>query len=318
MVAERILVTGANGFIGANVVRHFVREDHEVHAFVRTPENIWRLKGVAGARVHAVDLVDGAAVRTVVARVQPTVVMHLAAHAALPDERDEAAVFTHTILPLVHLVAAVRGLPNLRAVINAGSSSEYGFQEVPMREDLLPNPTSAHGVAKHAQTLYGQYAARFFGLPLVTLRFFGVYGPFEQPRRLIPRLMRAALVGTPINLSNPETKRDFIAVPDVIAAIEACLRDPTRHAGAVYNVGTGVQHSLAEVTTIVERICGKALPLRWGAKPPNKWDTPLWVADTTLAAERLGWRSKITFETGLEATYHWFAEHLRDYPAYLE
>lgn len=317
MAAERILVTGANGFIGANVVRHFVREHSEVHALVRTPENLWRLQGVAGVRVHAADMVEGAAVRAVVAAARPTVVMHFASHAALPDEPDEAAVFTHTILPLVHLVAAVRDLPDVRAVINAGSSSEYGSQTVPMREDLLPNPTSAHGVAKYAQTLYGQYAARFFGLPLVTLRFFGVYGPFEQPRRLIPRFMRAALAGIPIDLSNPETKRDFIAVPDVIAAIEACLRDPTRHAGVVYNVGTGVQHSLAEVAAIVERICGKALALRWGAKPPNKWDTPLWVADPTLAAERLGWRSKIAFETGLEATYRWFAEHLKDYPAYL-
>jgi len=313
-----ILLTGATGFLGANIARYFLAEKFSVHTLVRTVSPRWRLRDIRGLQFCEAELTDAKAVRAALREIRPMVILHFAAHPALADERDDAAIFFNTVLPLIHLAHAAAEVGTVEAFINAGSSSEYGFQNVPMREDMLPNPTSVHGVAKYAQTLYGQYAARQFNLPLVTLRLFSIYGPFEQPRRLVPRLMRAALKNIPIQLSNPQTSRDFTYVDDVIAAVTKCLENPRAHAGAVYNIGTGRQTTLGELVKQVENIHGKPIPVLWGQKPPNKWDAPTWVADPTLAKNLLNFCAAVPLPTGLKLTYQWFTQHINDYPEYFE
>lgn len=316
--ARRILITGATGFVGACLVRHMLERGHEVHAIVR-PETagdarspfaapgMWRLADVASAvRLHRVDLLDAAATRQAAAAARPEVVMHFAAHAALPQEEDEAQIILHTVQPLINLASACAGV---EVFINAGSSSEYGYQTGPMSESSLPNPTRVHDIAKLAQTLYGSYAARFKGVPLVTLRLFSVYGPWEHGRRLVPRLMLSALRGRPISLSSPDVSRDFIFVGDVVRAVEHCMRRPAANDGAVFNLGTGVEHTIREAVAVVEEIHGAPLPLSWGAVARQRWDSPRWVADTTRQAKELGFTAQTEFREGLRATYRWFAEN---------
>lgn len=313
-----ILLTGATGFLGANIARHFLASKESVHTLIRATSPRWRLRGLDDLQMHETELTDADAVLAALREIRPRVILHFAAHPALADERDDAAIFSNTVLPIVHLVRAAAEIGTVEAFVNAGSSSEYGYQSVPMREDMLPSPTSTHGVAKYAQTLYGQYAARQFNLPLITLRLFSIYGPFEQPRRLIPRLMRAALKNILVQLSNPQTARDFTYVDDVISAVTECLKNPRQYAGAVYNVGTGRQTTLAGLIEQVEHIHGKPIPVQWGQKPPNKWDAPTWVADPTLAETQLGFRTHVSLADGLGLTYQWFTQHLNDYPEYFE
>jgi len=314
--ARRILISGATGFVGANLVRGMIARGHEVHVIVRPGNDdraaaMWRIADVAAdITVHAVDLLDAGATRQAVAAARPEVVLHFAAHAALPQETDEMEILLHTVQPLVHLAAASAGCA---LFINAGSSSEYGFQTEPMRETSLPNPTRMHDIAKLTQTLYGSYAARFKGLPLVTLRLFSVYGPWEQGRRLIPRLMLAALRGRPMNLSSPEVSRDLIFVDDVVRAVEHCMHVPGLGDGAIFNLGTGIEHTIRQVAELVEEIHGAPLPLTWGAVERQRWDSPRWVADTTRQTDELGFTAKIDLREGLRATYRWFAENAHRY-----
>ena len=200
--ARRILISGATGFVGANLVRRMLERGHEVHVIVRPDSAAWRIAEVIDeVQLHRFDLLDAEATRQGVTAARPQVVLHFAAHAALPQETDEMEIILHTVQPLVNLASACTGC---ELFINAGSSSEYGFQTEPMTETSLPNPTRVHDIAKLTQTLYGTYAARFKGIPLATLRLFSVYGPWEHGRRLIPRLMLSALMGRPMNLSSPD------------------------------------------------------------------------------------------------------------------
>ena len=266
-----------------------------------------------GVHLHHADLLDAEATQRVAKAALPHVVLHFAAHAALPQEIDDTEILLNTIQPLINLVAACAGC---ELFINAGSSSEYGYQTEPMAETSLPHPTRVHDIAKLAQTLYGSYAARFKGVPLVTLRLFSVYGPWEQGRRLIPRLMLAALKGRPMSLSSPDVSRDFIFVDDVVRAVEHCMQRPVAGDGAVFNLGTGVEHTIREAAKLVEDIHGGPLPLAWGAVGRQPWDSPRWVADTTRQTRDLGFTATTNFREGLRATYRWFAENAHRYEEY--
>ena len=329
--ARRILISGATGFVGANVVRRMLERGHEVHVIARPSSSgsfspgapgvdrangprLWRIAEVINElRLHRVDLLDAEETIQVMGVVRPQVVLHFAAHAALPHETDEMEIFLHTVQPLVNLASASTGC---ELFINAGSSSEYGYQEEPMTESSLPNPRRVHDIAKLAQTLYGTHAARFKGIPLITLRLFSVYGPWEQGRRLIPRLMLSALRGRPMKLSSPDVTRDFIFVNDVADAVERCMRQPPPADGAIFNLGTGVEHTLREVADLVEEIHGGPLPLTWGAVERQRWDSPRWVADTTRQTAVLGFVPETNFREGLRTTYQWFEENSRRYEEY--
>jgi nucleoside-diphosphate-sugar epimerase len=326
---RRILITGATGFVGANLARRMVALGHEVHVVVRPsdgdlsqrkletsrqPAAMWRIADVANAvQVHRADLLDAEATRQVVAAARPQVVLHFAAHAALPQEADEMAIFLHTVQPLVYLASACQGC---MLFINAGSSSEYGYQTEPMSETSLPDPTRVHDIAKLTQTLYGTYAARFKDVPLVTLRLFSVYGPWEQGRRLIPRLMLAALRGRPMYMSSPDVSRDFVFVDDVVRVVEHCMQRPGLGNGSIFNLGTGVEHTIRDAVDLVQDIHGAPLPVTWGAVERQRWDSPRWVADTTRQTTELGFTATTEFREGLRATYRWFANNAHRYDEY--
>jgi nucleoside-diphosphate-sugar epimerase len=314
--ARRILISGATGFVGANLVRRMLERGHEVHVIVRPDSAAWRLGEVIDeVQLHCFDLLDAEATRQGVTAARPQVVLHFAAHAALPQETDEMEIILHTVQPLANLASACTGC---ELFINAGSSSEYGFQTEPMTETSLPNPTRAHDIAKLTQTLYGTYAARFKGIPLATLRLFSVYGPWEHGRRLIPRLMLSALMGRPMNLSSPDVCRDFIFVDDVVRAVEQCMERPVTGDGAIFNLGTGIEHTIREAASLVEEIHGAPLPLTWGTVERNRWDSPRWVADTTRQTRDLGFTAETSFREGLRATYRWFAENAQRYEEYAQ
>jgi nucleoside-diphosphate-sugar epimerase len=326
---RRILISGATGFVGANLVRAMVARGHDVHVIVRPVEDsqsqrgpegcgpraaMWRIADLENElQVHRVDLLDAAATRAVADAVRPQIVLHFAAHAALPQETDEMAIMLHTVRPLVHLAAACAGC---ELFINAGSSSEYGYQTAPMAETSLPNPTRVHDIAKLAQTLHGTYAARFKEVSLVTLRLFSVYGPWEQERRLIPRLILSALRGRPVSLSSPDVGRDFLFVDDVVRAVEHCMQRSGLGDGAIYNLGTGVQHTIREAADLVAEIHGAPLPVTWGAIARQRWDSPCWVADTTRQTTELGFTATTNFREGVRATYRWFAENAHRHDEY--
>lgn len=275
---------------------------------------MWRIADVANeVQVHHADLLDAEATQRVIKASRPEIVLHFAAHAALPQEIDEMEIILNTVQPLVNLAAASVGC---ELFINAGSSSEYGYQTEPMTETSLPNPTRVHDIAKLAQSLYGTYAARFKGMPLVTLRLFSVYGPWEHGRRLLPRLMLSALQGRPVSLSSPHVGRDFIFVDDVVRAVEHCIQHPALRDGSIVNLGTGVEHSIREAVELVEEIHGGPLPLTWGAVEEKRWDSPRWVADTTRQKRDLGFTAKTDFREGLRATYRWFADNAGRYEEY--
>ncbi len=318
---KRALLTGATGFVGANLARRLIHDGHEVHLLVRPNHASWRIDAIRDhLRLHTADLEDRDATVRAVRHIRPEWIFHLAAHGAYADQSDTVRIVQTNILGTVHLVEACLET-GFEAFVNTGSSSEYGTQDHPPAETERVEPNSAYAVAKASATLYCQHIARSRGVHLPTLRLYSVYGPYEEPTRLLPTLALAALDGRLPPLVNPDIARDFVDVDDVIQAFLLAVHppDPTaaagdpgtihEHPGAIYNVGTGDQTTLREAVEMVRRTQAIVAEPQWGSMPDRQWDTNVWVADPSKISNVLGWRAEISFEQGFQRLIHWLEQH---------
>ncbi len=306
---SRVLVTGGSGFVAANLVRRLLEDGHEVHLLLRPSHRPSRLADVRTQfRAHLADLQDGPAVAAVVAEVRPAWVFHLAAHGAYPHQEDPAAIFETNVLGTVHLVEACLRTP-VEAFINTGTSSEYGPKDHAPSEDEALDPINAYGISKASATAYCRFAAREHGLPARTLRLYSTYGAWEEPTRLVPKLLRHAIEGRWPPLASPCLAHDFIHVEDVVEAYLRAARAPDQEAGAVYNIGTGTQTTLSAIVTIVRKLLAVEAEPVWGSMRDRPWDTSVWVADPSAAWRSLHWRAEISLEDGLARTLEWWRSH---------
>jgi nucleoside-diphosphate-sugar epimerase len=299
----RALVTGAAGFVGANLVRRLLSDGHEVHALVRPGGDRWRLAEVA-ADVHVgeADLRDADAVAAAFDRARPEVVFHLGTRGAYSWQADAREILETNVLGTANVLdACVR--EETGALVNTGSSSEYGFKDHAPAESEPLEPTSVYGVAKAAGTLLCASLGRERALPVTTLRLYSVYGPWEEPGRFVPALAEAALRGTLPALASPNVARDFVWVGDVVDAY--LLAASARGEGAVYNVGSGRQTTLAEAVDAARRVLGVTEEPSWGSMADRSWDTDVWVADASKIERELGWRPAVAFDEGLARTAAW-------------
>jgi nucleoside-diphosphate-sugar epimerase len=140
----------------------------------------------------------------------------------------------------------------------------------------------------------------------VTLRLFSVYGPWEEPTRLIPTVIRRARAGLPLEMVAPDVARDFVYIGDVLQALLDF--DRLRRAdGAVVNLGTGVETTLREVVELVQDLFGHRSQVVWGGMPARQWDTTRWVADRSKAAQFLNWAPSVGLREGLARMAEWIA-----------
>ena len=305
----KAVVTGAAGFVGANLVRRLVREGVDVVALHRPGGDAWRLVGLVDVERVALDVRDAPALRETLVRVRPDWVFHLAAHGAYSWQTDRDAILATNLTGTVAVVDAATEV-DAEAVVVAGSSSEYGVRDHAPSEDELPEPNSDYAVAKAAATLYCGYAARERGANAVTLRLYSAYGPWEDPRRLVPTLLAHGLANRLPPLASPSIARDFVHVDDVCEAFLAAARRAAELRGRVYNIGSGVQTSLASIVGEVRRLLRIEMEPIWGSLPDRDWDTDVWVANVDRARRELGWQHRLDLPRGLEATLDW----LRAYP----
>jgi nucleoside-diphosphate-sugar epimerase len=309
---DPVLVTGGSGFVGACVVEELVRRGHSVHVLLRDPVRAWRLAPVwQRLHVHRGDLVDAAATRDTVGKVQPKVVMHLAAYGAYEKQADARMILRTNILGTYNLLEAAAD-SGASLFINTGSSSEYGFKSEPMREADRLEPNSFYAIAKAAQTHLCNLLARRTPMATVVFRLFSVYGPWEEPTRLMPTLIRRARAGLPLEMVSPDTARDFVYAEDVVDALVEFPRLAGLR-GEVINLGSGRETTLREVVDTVTDLVGSRSEVRWGAMAARHWDTNRWSADPAQAARLLGWTARHSLRQGLGRMAEWMSKVGDDY-----
>ncbi len=315
-LSRRVLVTGASGFVGANLARRLLADGHEVHLLLRPKHKSWRLDGITrDVTIHQVDLSDGDNVARAMAASKPNWVFHLAAHGAYPTQKDLDQMIETNVRGTANLLqAAVTA--GVQAFVNAGTSSEYGYKDHAPDEDERLEPNSDYAVTKAAATMFCRHIAQRMGAAITTLRLYSVYGPYEEPTRLVPTMIVQGLDGRLPPLVNPDVARDYIHVDDACEAFVLAAATADQDPGVVYNVGSGVQTTLREIVAAARRILGINAEPVWGSMPERSWDANVWISDPSKIKARLGWSARHDLESGLRQTIAWLEgnpDHLRYY-----
>jgi UDP-glucose 4-epimerase len=264
--------------------------------------------------LHTVDLRDRNASEKFVKDLQPAWIFHLAAHGAYSSQTNVAEMIDTNYLCTTNLVHGALAAGS-EVLVNTGSSSEYGLKDHAPDENEVVEPNSYYAVTKLAATQFCRFTARQHGLRIPTLRLYSVYGPYEEPKRLIPTLLLHALSMRWPPLVGQSTARDLIYTDDVIDAFLAVAKTPLADPGAIYNVGTGVQTTLGQLVTIVTDLIGVKAEPQWGTMVARSWDTSIWVANSIRLQSELGWKPRVSVQQGLDHTRAWFESHpgWRDY-----
>jgi dolichol-phosphate mannosyltransferase len=301
---KRCLITGAAGFVGANLVRRLLADGHEIHAFLRPGHQPWRLRDIATA-IHAypIDLTDSDSVRQNIRHLRPDWVFHLAAYGAYPAQTGFARMVDINLTGTVSLLDACAET-GVQAFVYTGSSSEYGYKDHPCREEEVLEPNSHYAITKAAATHYCQFVARHTGLNAVAVRLYSIYGPYEEPTRLIPTLIDHGLRGLLPPLVSPGTARDFVYVDDAVDALISIAQNAP-HPGAVFNLCTGIQTTIATVVDTARKLMSIPVEPVWSTMERRSWDTEIWVGSPAALEAATGWRARIDFATGLQRTIDW-------------
>jgi nucleoside-diphosphate-sugar epimerase len=301
---ERILITGASGFIGACLAYDLIEAGHDVHLVLRREGQTWRLAELNGRyTAHWADLRDLQAVRQAVAMSRPDVIYHLATHGAYHFQKDRAAILATNLLGTANLLDALAER-DYRALVHTGSSSEYGHKDHPMREDERLEPRSDYAITKAAATLLCQ-AEAYKGSPVTTVRVFSAYGPWEEPSRLVPYVMGCCLRGENPKVTTGHQPRDFIFVQDVVDLLKIAAHDPGAR-GQILHAGTGRQHTVREMVETIVDTCGQGrVRPEFGSESIRPGEPVHWLASIERTTALVGWRPRYDLRAGIERLRDW-------------
>lgn len=307
---NRYIVTGGAGFIGSALVRGLLRAGagkvKVIDNFLTgKEENLEEVR--AQVELHCADVRYYEEIAPLLRGAE--VVFHLAAIPSVPRSiSDPAPSHEVNIDGTFQLLrACVEG--GVRRVVYAASSSAYGDTEtLPKTETMAPRPKSPYAVQKLLGEYYGAVFYSCFGLETVSLRYFNVYGPRQDPSSpysgVISVFMKALAERRPPTIfGDGEQSRDFTFVEDVVELTLKAAR-ASGVCGNVYNAGNGNRYTLNHVWELLQRIEGVALPAVYG--PPRPGDVRHSQADTTAAVRDLGHSPRFTLEEGLRRTLEWY------------
>jgi nucleoside-diphosphate-sugar epimerase len=317
--SAHVLVTGGAGFIGSHLADRLARDGARVRIIddfsTGSRTTAAELRDVHGARVEVVegDIRDRETVSSVCAGISH--ILHQAAVPSVQRSVEDPVRSTEVgVNGTLHLLEEARK-QGVRRFVYAGSSSVYGDQpELPKRESMAPRPKSPYALTKLAGETFCTQYNELFGLPTITLRYFNVFGPRQNPDSLyaavIPRFIRAALTGeAPHVYGDGGQTRDFTYIDNVVAAnLLALEADPARIGGAVLNIACGDRTSLLDLLSVLSRLAGR--PVAPIFEPARSGDVRDSQAAVEEAERRLGFRPVVDLEEGLRRTMEWYRARL--------
>jgi len=302
------LVTGGAGFIGSHIVEELVQRGESVRVLDNLSsgrrENLASVQDKVDFR--ECDIRDLEAIRPVLEGVD--YVIHLAALPSVARSIEDPVPTTLVNLNgTLHVLLAARDA-RAKRVVTAATAAAYGDNpSLPRVETQMPQPLSPYALTKLAGEYYGQIFHRIFGLEVVALRYFNIFGPRQNPQSpytgVLSKFIVAYLRGqTPTVFGDGEQSRDFTFVTDVVAAtLHACLAPAAP--GKVINVGTGKGSTLNQVLALLDQILGVQVTPQYA--PPRAGDVRHSTADISLARTTLGYEPRVSLEDGLRHTVAW-------------
>lgn len=300
-----ILVLGASGFIGANLLRMCLAHRKDVFGTAsRLPA--WRLKDLPAENLVVGDLLIDSTLDQILGSVKPRTIFDCVAYGAYSFETDSNLIYLTNFNMRTRLLSRLENR-NISAYLHAGSSSEYGDNAAAPREDEFTAPNSHYAVSKAAVANLLYYYGKKRGLPCANLRLYSIYGPLEDSSRLIPNVVRNGLEHRLPQFADPHTSRDFVYVDDAcLAFLDIALKMNQVIFGESFNIGSGAKTTIAEVATAARDVFEiKEEPVF--TMPARAWDLSDWYANVGKVEKQVGWQARTGLIEGLRLTASWYA-----------
>jgi len=305
------LITGGAGFIGSNIAEELVKRGEKVRIFDNfSAGKKEHIEGfVKDIEVVKGDLRNPSDLKKALKGV--TYVCHQAAIRSVPRSMDEPQETNeNNVTGTLNLLVEAKKA-GVKRLVYASSSSAYGECKVfPEKENFTPSPVSPYAVSKLTAEYYCVVWAKNFGLETVSLRYFNVFGPRQDPESkysaVIPKFMELAKKGKPLPVHwDGKQSRDFTFVSNIVQAnIKGALTEGV--SGHVYNIGCGTSHSMLDLIKGIEKIIGHKLEKEF--LPKRAGDVRKTFADISLAKRELKYKPEFQLQEGLEQTWQYFVD----------
>ena len=305
------LISGIAGFIGSNLAHELVSRGEQVRGFdnfaTGKPENLTDLRGKI--EFQELDLLDAKGVAEACRGVD--YVLHQAAIPSVPKSViDPRGSHNANITGTLNILLGARDA-KVKRVVYAASSSAYGdTPTLPKHEDMLPNPISPYAVQKLTGELYLTSFFRVYGLETVSLRYFNIFGPHQDPTSQYSGVLAQFIAKMLANqtctiFGDGEQSRDFTYVENAVNAnLRACQAPADRVSGRVFNVATGTRFSLNQTFRVLAKIVGYRSEPQY--EEPRAGDVKHSLADISRSREAMDYQPTVGFEDGLRLTVDWY------------
>lgn len=307
-MSRSILITGVAGFIGSNLADMLLREGYRVVGLDDLSQGVIE-QVPEGTEFHQADIRSP--------QIQPLfggvdTVFHLAAKNCISDcQADPVATAAINVWGSVQVFEAAR-LEKVRKVVYAESSALYEGTKVLPTPEEEESPQSFYAVSKQAERLFAEAYTRYYGLLSTALRYFCVYGPRQDYRRTIPPVMSAFIIKilngqSPIIYGDGSKRRDFVYVDDINDFHLRCIHD-ARSDGQVFNLGSGVSHSVSEILALVQKMLERPIAAEYRSELSGE---ALETRADITRAQGLGWTPKTSLSEGLGHMVEYISKELK-------
>jgi nucleoside-diphosphate-sugar epimerase len=307
---SKILITGAAGFLGANLTKFLYKDNKNLSILINKKSNLWRINDVVKSLdVHYLDIKNKNKVFEKIKKIKPDYVYHFATYGVYPSQNNFEEIIKTNILGTSNILHALEKY-GIKRLVNIGSGFEYGQGKGRIKETDCVSPLTPYAITKVTQSLFVKYFSELRNVPSVTLRVFTPYGRLESKGRLISDIMLSIIRNKPIHLSSMYSYRDFVFIDDVIDALKKAANTP-KIEDEIFNIGSGKATSIKKIVDTSIKLVKKKPQIEWNSNKPRSMDKfqTRSFSDLKKSEKLLKWKPSTSLEKGLENSYLWYKKN---------
>ena len=304
-----VLILGASGFIGAKLFFNLSQCRDDVFGCSRNIKNNWRFKYHNWQNLESVDITNYRELDRLFQRIRPKTIFNLSSYGGHAHQTNTKRIHQINYTGTTNILRAIPGI-ECRAFIQTGSSSEYGLNSAGPRENDELVPNSTYAVSKIGASYLIKYYGQVLNFPVMHLRLYSIYGPWQERKTFIPVLISNCLENKWPPLVDREVSHDFVYIDDcTYAFVKAALSLYKKVGfGKAINIATGIRTKTEDLIEISKKIFGVTPKPMFGSMPNREWDLTNWYGNSELALKTLDWYPRIWLNQGIKLTSRWEQE----------
>ena len=299
-----IVIFGAGGFIGSNLLRAILEHRKDVFAVTSKPFIPWRLDDINPKHILHCNIIKKNQLEEIFKEHRFKTIFDLAAYGAYSKQADVDLIYETNLIGLLNLLE-ISSQFAIKAFVHAGSSSEYGLNAAAPKEEDPLQPNSHYAVTKASAAHMIKFYGTIKDVPVTNLRYYSIFGAYEEPDRLIPQLIDKGMHGTYPPLVQPDISRDFVYIDDAVYATLLSANKIQNVQGKSLNIASNNKTTIRDIASAIKEIFSIEKNPEWGDFPNRKWDLKEWYGNASLANELIGWQNETPLKEGLKKNAEW-------------